>query len=107
MSSQWIPDECTLPTVDRPLRLTEFDRLLGTALLGQDRTGPTTLRWRLDPAAEPAVRDLASREAACCSFFGFTVARSGDALTVEICVPAERVAVLDALQRTAGMSAVR
>jgi hypothetical protein len=28
----WVPDACSLPTVDRPLRLTEFDDLFAVAV---------------------------------------------------------------------------
>ena len=48
----WAPEACTLPAVDRPLRLTEFDDLFATALWAQQRISPTELRWPLDPAAE-------------------------------------------------------
>ena len=47
----WVPEACTLPTVDRPLRLAEFDDLFATALWEQQRISPTELWWRLDPAA--------------------------------------------------------
>jgi hypothetical protein len=97
----WVPDECTLPTVDRPVRLAEFDDLLATALRGQQRLSPTTLRWRLDPAAEATVRELTGRESLCCSFFTFTFAGGGAAdgatLFLDVQVPAGHVDVLDAL----------
>jgi hypothetical protein len=93
----WVPDACTLPTVERPLRLAEFDELFATALLGQQRLSPTQLRWRLDRTAERAVRDLAGREGGCCSFFTFTFARGDGVVRVDVQVPDAYVDVLDAL----------
>ena len=93
----WVPEACTLPTVERPLRLAEFDDLFTTALLGQERISPTRLRWNLDPAAQQEAEDLTAREASCCSFFTFSFTTIGDGLQVDVEVPAEQVAVLDAL----------
>ena len=100
----WVPDTCTLPTVERPLRLAEFDDLFATVLLSQQRIAPTRLRWHLDPTAQQRARDLAARESSCCSFFSFAFTKVGDELHVEIGVPAGQVAVLDAL---AGRAAER
>src|SRR5919199_2651896 len=91
-----VPQACTLPTVEQPLRLAEFDDLFTTALRGQHRRSPTSLRWHLDPAAEPTARDLTQREAACCSFFAFTFTPRGETLDLEVEVPPTYVGVLDA-----------
>lgn len=103
----WVPEACTLPTVERPLRLAEFDDLFATALRGQQRLSATSLRWRLDPAAEETARDLTVRESSCCSFFSFALAPDGDILQLDVQVPAAHVAVLDALadRAAAGMTA--
>jgi len=103
----WVPEACTLPTVERPLRLAEFDDLFATALRGQQRLSPTSLRWRLDPAVEESARDLTVRERSCCSFFSFAFAPDGDILQLDVRVPAAHVAVLDALadRAAAGMAA--
>lgn len=117
MSDLWVPDTCTLPTVECPTRLAEFDALFATALLAQERLSPTRLRWLLRAAAEPAARDLTARETECCSFFSFTFRRAGSAapgsttapapvrhdepLTVDVAVPPAHVAVLDALAERA------
>lgn len=99
----WVPDACTLPTVERPLRLLEFDDLFATSLLRQERVSPTRLRWQVDPAAEEVVRDLAARESSCCSFFAFAFSSTGDGLQVDVDVPAGQIVVLDALtERAAG-----
>ena len=102
-----MPEACTLPTVDRPVRLAEFDDLFATALRGQQRLSPTLLRWRLDPAAEPAARELARRESSCCSFFSFDFAADGDAVRLDVRVPAAQVAVLDALAGRAAAGTAR
>jgi hypothetical protein len=102
---EWVPEACTLPTTDRPLRLAEFDDLFATALREQLRLSPTALRWHLDPAAEATARDLTGRESSCCSFFTFTFARDdagdGAKLRLDVQVPAGRIDVLDALARRA------
>jgi hypothetical protein len=108
---EWVPEACTLPTVDQPLRLAEFDDLFATALRDQRRLSPTVLRWRLDPAAEPVARDLTARESSCCSFFTFTFAAAGEgeheAVNLDVQVPPAQIAVLDALagRAVAGMAA--
>ena len=93
----WVPAACTLPAVERPLRLAEFDDLFATAVRGQRRLSPTRLRWRLDPATEKAARDLTGRETACCSFFTFTFACADGAVRLDVQVPDAHVDVLDAL----------
>jgi hypothetical protein len=93
----WVPEACTLPTVERPLRLAEFDDLFAGALRAQQRLSPTVLRWRLDAAAEPIARDLADRESSCCLFFSFTFTPDGDAVRLDVEVPATHADVLDAL----------
>ncbi|RQX03046.1 hypothetical protein [Micromonospora inaquosa] len=102
----WVPESCTLPSQQRPLRLAEFDDLFATALLAQQRLSPTGLRWRLDPTAEAAARDLIDRESCCCSFFSFTLAADTDTLRLDVQVPAAHVDVLDALalRAAAGMT---
>ncbi|WP_431945336.1 hypothetical protein [Micromonospora marina] len=94
----WVPDACTLPTTERPLRMAEFDGLFRDALRGVDRPAARHLRLHLDGDAEPVARDLIARESACCSFFTFDLARpDGDTLRLDVRVPGARVVVLDAL----------
>ncbi|MEV4351134.1 hypothetical protein AB0J83_42295 [Actinoplanes sp. NPDC049596] len=95
---EWVPEACTLPVVERPLRRAEFDDLFATALRGQQRLSTTALRWDLDPAYEATARDLTARESDCCSFFTFGFVPGGVALRLEVTVPAAHAAVLDALQ---------
>jgi hypothetical protein len=91
--SDVVPDACTLPTMEQPLRLAEFDELFATAVREIDRVDPTHARLRLiGPAGlTAAVRDLTARETECCSFFVFTVvgepSQAGEAVTLDITVP--------------------
>lgn len=93
----WVPQACTLPTEERPLRVAEFDDLFAVALRRQTRLSPTRLRWELAGVGEDVVRDLAARESACCAFFTFDVSAGRDGVRVEVTVPPAYVAVLDAL----------
>lgn len=98
LSEDWVPATCTLPSVDRPLRVAEFDALFAGWLLGVERVAPDRLRLVLDARVEAEVRELAARETECCSFFTFGVDSRGDErLVVEVAVPAAHVGVLDAL----------
>jgi hypothetical protein len=84
-----IPDACTLPTAERPLRLAEFDELFATAVRRVERLAPTHVRLHLTGPASLAgmVRDLAARETECCSFFTFTVTSHDDAVVLDVEVP--------------------
>ncbi|MEW2432249.1 hypothetical protein AB0877_29975 [Micromonospora sp. NPDC047644] len=100
-SPAWVPESCTLPITQRPLRLAEFDDLFATSLLAQQRLSPTELLWRLDPAAEATARGLIGRESSCCSIFSFTLAADSHTLRLDVRVPAAHVDVLDALAQRA------
>ena len=94
----WIPAACTLPTVERPTRVAEFDWLLGTAVRGVDRMDDTRLRLELDPTTDIAARaaQLAAKETACCSFFTFTLTAEGAGVRLDVAVPEGRADILDA-----------
>jgi hypothetical protein len=102
-----VPDACTLPTAEQPLRLVEFDALFRASLRAVERVGPTHLRLRFDGGAEPAVRDLAARESACCSFFEFGIRSQADEVVVDVRVPASRALTLVALGGWAASAAGR
>lgn len=91
-------DACTLPTVERPLRLAEFDALFAEAVTDVER-GETHTRLTLSgpPTLAGRVRDLTERESQCCSFFTFTIDGLDSAPTLDISVPPERRDILDAL----------
>ena len=95
----WAPEVCTLPTGERPLRRAEFDDLFRAAPTDPQWVGATHARFRLtgDEDMAERVADLARRESSCCSFFVFGVERAGDAIVLDVEVPAARVNVLSAL----------
>jgi hypothetical protein len=96
-SGDWVPDSCTLPTAEQPVRIAEFDRLFAESVRHTDRPSRTRLDLLLDADAEPAARDLAARESACCSFFAFIFDSTIDGLVMRIEVPGNQAEVLDAL----------
>jgi len=93
------PPACTLPTVDRPLRLAEWDVLFRSAAIAVQRTDPMQARLRLRAEPEVAARaaDLTVRETQCCSFFTFALTATGGQLTLDVSTPAGQIAVLEAL----------
>ena len=97
----WVPESCTLLTVERPLRVAEFDALFATVTRPAERLGPTRLRVHLPggPDALARARELIARETGCCSFFSFDLRPSTAAAVLEVQVPGSQVAVLDAMQR--------
>lgn len=105
VEGSWVPQACTLPTVDQPLRLAEFDDLFASAVVGVQRVD--RLRVRLELRPEPAVAgqaaDLMARETGCCSFFTFTLTATGGQLALDVAVPTGQVDVLDALAARAGL----
>lgn len=110
--SMLVPDACTLPTADRPVRLAEFDELFASAVRRVDPVSATHARLHLTgPAGLTArVRDLAARETGCCSLFTFTTTpqpvADGEAVVFDIEVPAAHADVLESLaQRASAVSA--
>jgi hypothetical protein len=95
----WAPADCTLPTADRPLRAAEFAGLFRDAVTGTERlaTGRLRLTLRRDRHIAARAAELAAAETECCSFFTFTLAVASDSLLLDITVPPERAAILDAL----------
>lgn len=95
----WVAQACTLPTAARPLRLAEFDRLFASAVRSVQRPDRRQVRLELAPEAAVAARavDLLVRETECCSFFTFTLTATGGRVSLEVAVPDQHVAVLDAL----------
>lgn len=110
MAESWVvPEACTLPTAEQPLRVTEFDGLFADHLQGVERLGAQEVRisFRGPEGLGSRVRNLADRETACCSFFDFSVSTVTAAAAVEevvwlqIRVPAARADVLAALTERA------
>ncbi|WP_020385181.1 hypothetical protein [Kribbella catacumbae] len=105
-ADDWVPQACTLPTAEQPLRIAEFDDLFATSLHGLERVASTRLQLRLDARTEATTRDLTARETGCCSFFTFDYAPgAGGELLLDVSVPPAHVAVLDALAVRAAATA--
>ncbi|HEX5967043.1 MAG TPA: hypothetical protein VFY88_01095 [Intrasporangium sp.] len=97
-----VAEACTLPTAERPTRSAEwgslFREVLATESLGAQRG---RLVFHEDAALETRVRDLASKETSCCSFFTFEFGAGVDAagagtMTLDVRVPPSQSAVLEA-----------
>ncbi|MEV6062297.1 hypothetical protein [Nocardia asteroides] len=93
----WVPDACTLPTVERPIRVAEFDRLFAEGVRAVRRPAPTRLELDLSADTEAAGRDLAARESQCCSFFAFDFHADASAVVMGVEVPPAYTDVLDAV----------
>ncbi|MEU6069813.1 MULTISPECIES: hypothetical protein [Streptomyces] len=95
----WVPQSCTLPTTERPLRVAEWDALFSERLTDVFRPEPLLLRLELPGGGtvQERVRDLVERESGCCSFFTFTVAGEGSRVRLDIAVDQAYAPVLDAL----------
>ncbi|NUT49797.1 MAG: hypothetical protein HOV94_21175 [Saccharothrix sp.] len=94
----WVPQACTLPTAERPLRVAEFDGLFAT-VTRLERRDRTTLLVELERTPETAARaaELMVRESGCCSFFAFSLTVAADGLGLTVTVPQVHADVLDAL----------
>ena len=94
-----VPEACTLPTADQPLRLAEFDRLFASASAAVERRGPQTARIAFPPQPQIAAQaaDLVVRETRCCSFFTFSLTATGGALHLDVTVPESQTPVLDSV----------
>jgi hypothetical protein len=97
-AEDWAPASCTLPTVEQPLRLAEFDAFFRGAVRRSTRPSATRLDLVILRESGAAARDLAERETRCCSLFCFKYDDVADGLVMRISVPKDHVDVLDALQ---------
>lgn len=102
---EWVPESCTLPTAEQPLRVAEFDDLFAAGLWRLERLNPTALRLYLDPEMRGTAVDLTDRETGCCSFFTFDVTSVGELVALDAGVPPGHVDVLDALAARAANAA--
>jgi hypothetical protein len=93
------PEECTLPTVQRPLRATEWQNLFATEARAVHRVDARRARAELrpDPGVAARAADLMMRETQCCTFFSFALTATGGHLTLDVATPPGQVAVLEAL----------
>jgi hypothetical protein len=99
-SDDWVPDACTLPTVDQPLRRAEFDALFAEDVTIVDQVSPEQLRFELraDPAAAARAAGLAVKETGCCSFFSFDLSIGEGKVLMTVTTSATHAAVLTALR---------
>jgi len=97
-SVEWVPEACTLPTAEQPLRVAEFDGLFAAALRDMHRIAPTVLRLVFDASAEETARELAARESECCAVFSFGFQEAGDGtVAMDVAVPTAHLDILDVL----------
>ena len=98
---------CTLPTVERPVRLAEFDALFTEAVRSVSyEEGLLRMHLSCPAGLRDRVRDLVERETACCSFFSFVIDGNDEDLVLEVTVPPQRRDILAALAaRAAEVSA--
>ncbi|MFJ3658351.1 hypothetical protein ACIPPR_34230 [Streptomyces nigra] len=104
---EWVPQSCTLPTKEQPLRIAEWDTLFSEHLTALSRPATHRLRLELSAASEveDRVRDLAERESGCCSFFTFDITNDDGAVRLGIAVDSVHQPVLDALaERAVGLA---
>jgi hypothetical protein len=103
-----VPESCTLPSSERPLRVAEFDTLFRTAVTGQQRMAATVLELSLtsEPEVAAAAAALAVRESLCCSFFRFALTVDPREVQLTVRVPETHADVLDAVaERVAAVRA--
>ncbi|MEJ7634135.1 hypothetical protein [Aeromicrobium sp.] len=99
MLDDWIPAACTLPTVELPLRRTEFDDLFSADVIDVARATSGSLRLELDPTPAVAARaaGLAAKETSCCSFFTFALTMTGGTIVLTVSTELHHEPILDAL----------
>lgn len=99
----WVPDSCTLPTAEQPLRAREFDAFFATTTHPAERIGPTELLLYLpaDDRTAARARELVARETQCCSMFAMQVRQSPTGTQLSVRVPPGQTAVLEAMQQRA------
>ena len=96
-----VPDACTLPPSDQPLRVAEWDALFSQSVR-RVRRMPGGVTFVLDRTSVSAasVADLADRESQCCSFLTFALSLGSNSLQLEVS-SAARADVLEALAQRA------
>ena len=91
-----VPDACTLPTTEQPVRRAEFDTLFAEDVVRVEQVAPDVLLLdlRVDPAVAARAARLAAKETGCCSFFGFDLSLREGAMTMTVSTGAEHTDVL-------------
>jgi hypothetical protein len=99
LGEDWVPESCTLPTVEQPVRRAELDDLFANDVLALHRESAQRIRLDLRPDTRAAGRaaELAVKETGCCSFFAFDLAIADGTVSLGIETGAAHEAVLAAL----------
>ena len=102
-NDDWVPEACTLPTVEQPLRRAEFDDLFVQDVVRVAEASPQKLRLELraDPDVAARAAGLAVRETGCCSFFTFELTITDGKTWLVISTGPAHEAVLAALRARA------
>lgn len=95
----WVPEACTLPTAERPLRRAEFDSLFANDVVGlvHESAQRVRLELRADPEVAARAADLSVKETGCCSFFAFDLSIADGHVTLTISAPEPHASVIAAL----------
>jgi hypothetical protein len=95
----WVPEACTLPTVEQPLRRAEFDALFAEDVTAVEEVSAERLRFQLRAQPETAARaaGLAVRETGCCSFFTFDLEITDGTVSMAVSTSAAHAEILAAL----------
>lgn len=95
----WIPESCTLPTVEQPLRRSEFDALFAKDFLAVLQPSPRAVRFELraDPDVAARAASLAAQETRCCSFFTFDLTITNGEMALNVATEPGHEPVLAAL----------
>lgn len=83
----WVPDACTLPSNEQPLRIAEFDDFFAHGVTGLTRTERGGLALAVLPEFAGRAADLAVMETGCCSFFGFEVTITDGSVDLLVTAP--------------------
>lgn len=95
----WVPEACSLPAVEQPLRRREFDDFFHADVIGVVPESPQQIRLELraEPAAAARAASLAAKETGCCSFFTFELKITDGSVSMTVSAPAAHEPVLAAL----------
>ena len=98
-SDDWVPEACTLPTIEQPLRRAEFDDLFAQDVVSLIRESPQRIRLELRPDPDAAARaaNLAVKETGCCSFFTFGLTITDGTVSLMVSAASAHEPVLTAL----------
>lgn len=81
------PIACTLDVADQQDREDEWRAVLEVVARREDIVNGLALHFRPAPGLAARLADLAEREQACCSFFGFAVRPGSDTVVLEVVAP--------------------